>query len=175
MLLEMLVVSIFVMGIFALLYTNVLPLIAEYEKVENYNTVESTYKAHWARKMILDGLNLTSYKEAYDKGFVNVTDCSLYNVSSLDDMQSWCNNYKKTNNITAIYLTTYSLEKFKTTVKNSDTFSREFKEYISYLPVYSKNLTKAGDEKYFHVIVEFFKSSKYNYGISEVYSSEFTK
>ena len=47
MLVETLIVSVFVMGIFSLLYANFFPLVGEYERYKNYNTVEATYIAHW--------------------------------------------------------------------------------------------------------------------------------
>lgn len=166
MLVETLVVSIFVMSIFSMLYTGILPLLAEYEKYKNYNTVEATYKAHWARKLILAGLDDTSFTTATTNGYLDVSDCSLYSKNNMTD---WCDNFQITSDITKIYLTTYSEEKFKSYIKSSDSYTREFKDYINYIPTYSKNSTKANDNKYFHVIVEFNKGNRHNYGIMEVY------
>ena len=45
MLAETLIVSLFVMSTFSMLYVNILPLIAEYEKYKDYNTVEATYSS----------------------------------------------------------------------------------------------------------------------------------
>ena len=36
-----------------------------------------------------------------------------------------------------IYLTTYSTTTFKNFVKDNNTFERDFREYIAYLPTYS--------------------------------------
>ena len=76
---------------------------------------------------------------------------------------------KTVNEINKIYLTTYNLEKFKNEVENSTTYRREFKEYINYLPTYSKNSAKVNNSNYFHVIIEYNKGSEYNYGIMEVH------
>ena len=80
-------------------------------------------------------------------------------------------NFKHYNksNINKIYLTTYNLEKFKNEVENNTTYRREFKEYIDYLPTYSKNSAKVNNSNYFHVIIEYSKGSEYNYGIMEVH------
>ena len=170
MLAETLIVSLFVLSVFSMLYINILPLVAEYEKYRNYNTVEATYRTHWARKIALDGLNDEIFnKVATNKSFYDITDCSLYTKTDKDDMESWCNNYKYANDIEKIYLTSYSLENFKEAVSSSSVFSRSFKEYVDYLPIYSKNTTKANDNKYFHIIVEYDKNDKYNYGIIELY------
>ncbi len=166
MLAETLIVSIFVMGVFSMLYVNVLPLIAEYEKYKNYNTVEATYNAHWARKIVLDGLEDNSFTTARNNGYLDVSDCSLYTKNNMTD---WCDNFKAVNDITKIYLTSYSEEKLKSYVKSSDSYTREFKDYISYIPTYSKNSTKVNDSKYFHVIIEFSKGDIHNYGIMEVH------
>ena len=110
MLAETLVVSIFVMSIFSLIYANILPLIADYEKVKKYNNVDDTYRAHWARKIILDGLDTRFFSQAYNNGYMDVTDCTLY---TRNEIENWCNNYKSSNDVDMIYLTTYPLTTFK--------------------------------------------------------------
>ena len=166
MLAETLIVSLFVMSTFSMLYVNILPLIAEYEKYKDYNTVEATYKAHWARKLVLDGISQNAFTNASNYGYFDITDCLSY---SQNNVSGWCYSYKEINDITKIYLVPYNLEKFKNHVKSNSSYTREFKDYISYLPTYSKNTTKVNDGNYFHVIIEFNKGDKHNYGIMEVH------
>ena len=166
MLAETLIVSLFVMSTFSMLYVNILPLIAEYEKYKYYNTVEATYKAHWARKLVLDGISQNAFTNASNYGYFDITDCLSY---SQNNVSGWCYSYKEINDITKIYLVPYNLEKFKNHVKSNSSYTREFKDYISYLPTYSKNTTKVNDGNYFHVIIEFNKGDKHNYGIMEVH------
>ncbi len=166
MLAETLIVSLFVMSTFSMLYVNILPLIAEYETEQKYNTVEATYNTHWARKIILDGLGEDYFTKVIDNGYLDVSDCFLYTRNNMED---WCGNYKTFDEINRIYLTTYSLEKFKNKVKSSTTDRREFKEYIDYLPTYSKNSAKVNNNNYFHVIIEYNKGNEHNYGIMEVH------
>ncbi len=52
---ETLVVTVFLMIIFTMLYTNYYPLIGEYQKRENYDDVDGKYVAYWMKKLIEDG------------------------------------------------------------------------------------------------------------------------
>ena len=165
-LVETLIVGVFIMGIFSLLYTNFFPLIGEYERYKDYDTVESTYIAHWARMIALKGLPESVYTTASNTGYVDISDCSLYTNS--DGIAS-CSAFINMNNVSKIYLTPYSTVDFKNFVKDNSSFSRSFREYISYLPTYSKNNNKTPDSGYYRVIVEYVSNDVYRYGNIEVY------
>ena len=165
-LVETLIVGVFIMGIFSLLYTNFFPLIGEYERYKNYDTVESTYIAHWGRMIALKGLPESVYTTASNTGYVDISDCSLYTNS--DGIAS-CSAFINMNNVSKIYLTPYSTVDFKNFVKDNSSFSRSFREYISYLPTYSKNTSKTADSGYYRVIVEYVSNDTYRYGNIEVY------
>lgn len=49
---ETLVVTVFLMTLFAMIYSNFFPLIGEYEKRETYDDVDSKYGVYWLKKMI---------------------------------------------------------------------------------------------------------------------------
>ena len=49
---ETLVVTVFLMLIFTLLYSNFFPLIGEYEKREVYDEVDGKYSVYWLKRMI---------------------------------------------------------------------------------------------------------------------------
>ena len=51
---ETLVVTVFLLTIFALLYKNFYPLMGEFEKRENYDDVDGKYSAYWIKKLIED-------------------------------------------------------------------------------------------------------------------------
>ena len=167
MLVETLIVGVFIMSIFSLLYTNFFPLIGEYERYKDYDTVESTYIAHWARMIALKGLPDSSYNTAKNKGYLDITDCSLYTTS---DGQQNCAAFKTMNNVSKIYLTPYSTSTFKSFVKDNNSFSRSFREYIAYLPTYSKNTSKTPTSGYYRVIVEYVSDNTYKYGNIELYN-----
>ena len=65
-LVETLIVSVFVLGIFTLVYVNYYPLIGEYEKRENYDAIESVYKTNTLKKFIeSNGLNFNGSNGSY--------------------------------------------------------------------------------------------------------------
>ena len=165
-LVETLIVGVFIMGIFSLLYTNFFPLIGEYERYKNYDTVESTYVVHWARMIALKGLPESSYTKASNTGYIDISDCSLY---TNNNWQNYCDSYKLVNNISKIYLTPYSTVKFKNFIKDNKNFSRSFREYISYLPTYSKNTNKTPSTGYYRIIVEYTSNDDYKYGNIELF------
>lgn len=49
---ETLVVSVFLMVLFTMIYTNFYPLIGIYEERENYDDVDGKYTAYWIKKLI---------------------------------------------------------------------------------------------------------------------------
>lgn len=49
---ETLVVSVFLMVLFTMIYTNFYPLIGEYEKRENYDDADGKYTAYWIKRII---------------------------------------------------------------------------------------------------------------------------
>ena len=49
---ETLVVTVFLMAIFALIYSSYMPLVGEYEKREVYDDVDGKYTAYWIKQMI---------------------------------------------------------------------------------------------------------------------------
>ena len=170
-LVETLIVGVFIMGIFSLLYTNFFPIIGEYERYKDYDTVESTYIAHWGRMIALKGLPKSVYTTASTDGYVDIGNCSLY---SDINMQNYCSAFINTNNISKIYLTSYSTVAFKNFVNDNTSFSRSFREYIAYLPTYSKNTSKTPETGYYRVIVEYVSNNTYKYGNIELFNGEST-
>ena len=69
---ETLVVSVFLMVIFAMIYANFYPVIGEYEKRENYDDVDGKYAAYWIKRMIeSDAYNITSQSSPIDPSIPN--------------------------------------------------------------------------------------------------------
>lgn len=52
-LVETIVTSVFVLGLFTFLVANIVPLVGDYQKAANYDSIESIYDAHTIRKMLL--------------------------------------------------------------------------------------------------------------------------
>ena len=114
----------------------------------------------------LKGLPESSYTTASNTGYIDISDCSLY---TNNNWQNYCDSYKLVNNISKIYLTPYSTVKFKNFIKDNKNFSRSFREYISYLPTYSKNTNKTPSTGYYRIIVEYTSNDDYKYGNIELF------
>lgn len=164
-LVETLIVSVFVMALFTMLYTNVIPLIGQYEKRENYDDIDSKYTAHWVRKMVLDYgtdylKNSVQLTNPNYNGYLDITGCKELTFTDTN----YCNTLKDKFNISKMYVTTYDLTKVKQNIINEN-ISNEFKNYIDYLPNYSSVDGKKG---YHRIIVEIDHDSYKTYGTIEV-------
>ena len=105
------------------------------------------------------------YNEVKTKGYKDISDCSLY---TNEESEGNCGAFTVMNNVSKIYLTTYSTTTFKNFVKDNNTFERDFREYIAYLPTYSKNTSKTPNTGYYRVIVEYVSNDTHKYGTMEV-------
>ena len=76
---ETLVVTVFLMILFTMIYSNFYPLIGEYEKRENYDDVDGKYVAYWMKKLVED----QEYKI----------------TTSTDSFKTKCNNENKLSHI----------------------------------------------------------------------------
>lgn len=87
---ETLVVSVFLMVLFTMVYSNFYPLIGEYEKRENYDDVDGKYTAYWVKKLVesssytLDSKDIAMMNKW---GYVRF-ECS--NVSSDNNQRDTC-------------------------------------------------------------------------------------
>lgn len=169
-LMETLIVSVFVMALFTVLYTDLFPLLGEYHRRENYDDIDSKYAAHWVRKMVLEK-GTPALKEWPSKdptsSMVDITSCaSAYVMDS-----SYCLALKEKFHITRMYLTEFDLRRLKQEVNtwksNLQERDREFVSYLDYLPTYPDPSKKS----YYRVIVEIDHDSYKTYGTIEVIHS----
>jgi len=89
---ETLVVSVFLMVMFTMIYTNFYPLIGEYEKRENYDDVDGKYTAYWIKRIIESNaysLTPTDISMMNQWGYARF-ECS--NVSTNNNQQEMCVN-----------------------------------------------------------------------------------
>ena len=116
---ETLIVTVFLMTIFAMLYSSFLPLAGEYEKRENYDNVDGKYAVYWIKRMIEDSsYNIPSNKanDIKNKGFVRFQ-CNdiddeekrLYCVNIVKDLQ--VANCDSQGDNCDIFITRYRLDK----------------------------------------------------------------
>lgn len=166
---ELLAVSIVLLFIFSILFSNYLPLLAEYETRLSYNDVTAQYAAHYIRKMYKEALDDTTDLEGgTTKGkklestiSQGINDNGYFTVykedKNIDEIKNHVldkdeNNYKKIINeygIEEIIITRYKLKGNKdateTTkyVKDEDGYKKDagyLYNYIGYLPNYEKSI-----------------------------------
>ena len=66
---ETLVVTVFLMVLFAMIYSNFYPLVGEYEKREVYDDVDGKYSAYWLKQMIESAVYDIKGDELREKNF----------------------------------------------------------------------------------------------------------
>lgn len=152
-LVETLVVSVFLMTIFSILYNNFYPLIGEYDRREAFDDLDGKYAAYWVKRMIQnDGYNLdisslmaSSYAEF---------NCDNFNTPT---SQETCKTLIKRLQVNKAYIIQYNTSKFKNEVENlhPGSYSNGIKDYVNYLPMFSKSPSANGAG--YRVIVEFYR------------------
>ena len=89
---ETLVVTVFLMILFTMIYSNFYPLIGEYEKRENYDDVDGKYVSYWMKKLVEDqNYSISEAKKTNMRnyGFFRL-ECSDLNNNS--QQTTLCNN-----------------------------------------------------------------------------------
>lgn len=154
---ETLVVSVFLMIMFTMIFSNYLPIIAEYEKRETYDDVDGKYTAYWFKRLIETGYSPDS-----------TTSDQLSNLATRSYIQFSCNNIVEENSQRAmcfqllkeleieadntncynknqgdgchIYITNYNIENFQKCIRDNETECIDIpsyeKDYILSLPTF---------------------------------------
>lgn len=150
---ETLVVTVFLMVIFTMLYTNYYPLMGEYQKRENYDDVDGKYVAYWMKKLIEDA----SYNPPAEKkqlletaGFMRF-ECD--DVSEFDEARNLCRKMVRAFEIAGcdskgnnceIFITYYRIggitPDFKQTVKSN--IKKYQEEYAEAASIYASDAIK---------------------------------
>lgn len=123
-LLETLVVSIFVMAIFIFLYKNTVPMMAQYEKLETFDDVDSVYAANLIKNLVITNISYKYIDENLltTNSYADISNC---NDSNLYTDSSYCTKLKQNLHIEdsdIIYLTRYdasALETFREDINDS--------------------------------------------------------
>ena len=153
---ETLIVTVFVMVIFSMLYSNFYPILAEYEVREGYDDVDSKYAVYWIKKTIEDnsyGFNDTDIDSINNKGYAQF---SCLKVATANEKQNNCKALMKDLGVDGCdnagsncktYITKYEIGPkdetdpeiyFKNKVKENvgGKFDSDFQAYINTLPNY---------------------------------------
>lgn len=163
---ELLAVSIVLLFIFSILFSNYLPLVAEYETRLSYNDVTAQYAAHYVRKMYKEALKDEGIRAQFS-GVTNGTDAyktvlkydpnkNTYENQAIyghiindtnDAKKKELENIIKEYGIEEIIITNYKLKDDKDTttkyVKDNEGYTKnvgDLYNYIHYLPNYEKSI-----------------------------------
>lgn len=184
---ELLAVSIGVLVLFTILFSNYLPLLAEFETRLSYNDVTAEYAAHYIRKAYYNTGSFNSnviwvgavrngdFVTLYKSGDEESSDLCLNSKSPLQEK-----NCKQLNEIVSEYgveeiiLTSYSLKELKDNLNDSSSSLKEndpLYGYVKYLPNYSKKNERAkdrygSDTELFRLIIK----TKYGYATTALLS-----
>ena len=178
-LVESIVAAIFVIAFSTFMIVNLLPLVGEYEKSMDYDTIESKANVHLIRKMILmdDGCRVESILKFNPSDFPNDNTHLYYfqgdEICNYLTNENYCRKLlsKDYLDVKEIIITEFSGSGLK---KSSDdfinNFSRTLQDYIKYMPVYG-NDTLSFYQITDRLIVSFNDNSVTNIEILKNYSS----
>ena len=126
---EILAVTLVLMVIFTVLYSNFMPLAGEYEKNISYKDVSSQYTLHYFKKMLLTKVDKSAL--TLDNKKFKVLDSSICNSdASCTSLFNTFNPY--------LILTKYNINELKSDIANTtDETLKEFSSYIKSSPNYS--------------------------------------
>lgn len=137
-LVETIVAAVFVLSFFSFLIANLLPMVGEYEKVLDYDSIESKYDAHLIRKMILKDNSCRT------KNLITLSEDGYYEFDGTDiclylENVNYCKKLLSEDylDVKKIIITRYNTSDIK---NKSDKFNRLIKEYIDYLPKYESTI-----------------------------------
>lgn len=135
-LVETIVTAVFVLGLFAFIIANILPLIGDYDRMRDYDSIESIYDAHMIRKMILKSdeartVNLVKFPSGQNYYIFQGTDICLY-LSN----KNYCKKLLSRDylDVKKIIVTNFNTSALK---DKASSFERATAEYIKYMPKYN--------------------------------------
>lgn len=167
---ELLAASMVILLLFSILFSNYLPLVAEYENRLSYNDVTAEYAGYYVRKMYLTdnnelssstksiinkGIVSNSFYKVYDKNASINKVCEQYANEQQDDdkkdiAKKYCNSILDEYAIEEIIITNYSMTDVKSKYTKS---SGKLYKYIQYLPEY-KNTIYTGNNDLYRIILK---------------------
>ena len=154
---EILAVTLVMMVIFTVLYSNFMPLSGEYAKAENYNDISSQYELHYFRKIFKeyaeqDVLGSNNYKILIDN---DINECEIVKNKDI------CNSLKDELNPTLI-LTKYNIKDLKNELKNDTNKLDDLRTYILNLPDYND---RNAQQELYRLIIK----TNYGYATTKLY------
>lgn len=158
---ETLIVTVFVMYIFTLIYSNFYPLIGEYEKREDYDTLDGKYAMFWIKSIIESSSYHLDSDAINTSGYIRFSCENIEDPHSEEELKAQCKKLVKEMSINGcndngencdLFISKYQIGNkadhdticmegpcFKKIAEENGTiFDVNFQEYIDYLPNYEK-------------------------------------
>ncbi len=164
-LVETLIVSVFVMTMFTLMYTNFFPIMGEYERRQNYDDIDSLYKTFLVKRMV----ESVDFKAGNDiKNAITSSKYIMYNVEEEtnanntckvlvnQDSVEYCTNLMVELGATRVVFSRYQLEDLKNYVKTENginVLGNDFCDYIKTQPYFSNNSNNPKNFQYRVIVV----------------------
>lgn len=158
---ELLAVSLVILVLFSVLFSNYLPLVAEYENRIMYNDVSAQYAAYYVRQIVKDAIenekfgsqittiNNNRYVSLFKGDNADNKICALVDERAKDT----CNKMIALYDIKEVIVTNYSLSKIKDKESGYKQNDGSLYEYIQYLPKY-ENTIYEGDKELYRIILK---------------------
>lgn len=158
---ELLAVSLVILVLFSVLFSNYLPLVAEYENRIMYNDVSAQYAAYYVRQIVKDAIenekfgsqitaiNNKSYVSLFKGDNADNKICALVDERDKDT----CNKMIALYDIKEVIVTNYSLTKVKNKESGYKQSDGSLYEYIQYLPKY-ENTIYTGENDLYRIILK---------------------
>ena len=179
-LVETLIVSVVVMTIFTILYTNFYPMMGEYSKRENYDDIDSIYNTYLIKTLLENskskGFEFAAMKNNIDSNGINRIFHADFDKDSInsfkkdteycknltpniegENLTNYCINLLFETKAINVYLTKYNLTPLKKNISEieNNIMDEYTKDYIDTLPYYSKVENSNGYT--YRIIVEYVK------------------
>ena len=172
---ELLAISIVILLLFSILFSNYLPLVAEYENRLSYTNVTANYAAFYVRKVYKDAIESnTLYGDKTMRTHINDSlnaqkFFTLYNRNGTSnlivtgDTQVQLLSVLDEYGVEEVIITKYKLNDVKTAYKKD---SGSLYHFIKYLPNYSKSNVGGGAiEETYRIIL---KTANYGYATTQI-------
>ncbi len=143
-LVETLIVSVFVMTIFTVIYTNFFPMMGEYERRQGYDDIDSIYKTFLVKRMVesieFKGQNYFTSLSSNPYMYFDISNDTKRNTACTNLMNvvsiPYCKELFTELKATKLYFVKYNTSNLKSTAKSDTSMDSGVKDYVATMPYY---------------------------------------
>ncbi|MBR1385570.1 MAG: hypothetical protein IJ568_01930 [Bacilli bacterium] len=158
-LVETIVTAVFVLGLFVFIVANIIPIVGDYDREADYDSIETIYDMHMIRKMILksDYSKVETLLTLPSEGYYIFEDQDIcLHLSN----ENYCKKLLSRNylDVRKIIVTNYTIS--DDFVNRSENFDRAMREYIKVMPRYNNTSLEASTHDYERRIIVSFNDGR---------------